>query len=263
MLPMIRVFGYDIAMYGLMNLIGVIVAIFIAIKIGRISGMEKEDVIFASMYGVIGVVVGGKILYLLINIKALWNGREVLLHNPEVLKGILTGGFVFYGGLLGSILMIVRYCRRYHISIEKMLFTLIPVIPLIHAFGRIGCFMAGCCYGIPYSGIFHIMFHSSPVGPNGINLFPVQLVESFFNLLIFMVLVVLAVKKKSTLVMITVYGSCYSIVRFSLEFLRGDVERGRFLSFSTSQWISIAIFLMTLIIIVKNKKIFFKKYLHV
>jgi len=204
------------------------------------------------MLGAVGVGVGGKLLYLGTIIKPLWINRSLLWEKKELLYQVLQGGFVFYGGLIGAFLVIYIYCKTYKIDKRKMFLAVIPSVPLIHAFGRVGCFCAGCCYGIPYTGPLHIVFEKSLVAPHGISLFPVQLVESGINILLYILLEILVRKTKSIRICLATYMLGYGIMRFCLEFLRGDTARGFAFGLSTSQWISIG-FIISAIIILVNR----------
>ena len=121
-------------------------------------------------------------------------------------------------------------------------------------FGRIGCLCAGCCYGIEYHGVGSIVFHNSEYTPNGIPLFPTQIVEAIFNFIIFIVLLLTYKKYLKTYKTIGLYCILYSILRFSLEFFRGDIERGIFFNLATSQWISIIIFITGIVIFIYENK---------
>ena len=122
----------------------------------------------------------------------------------------------------------------------------------MHTIGRIGCFLVGCCYGIPYAGIGNITYTNSQFAPNNINLFPVQIVESICNLIIFIILT--TNYKKFSNKTIELYLILYGITRFSLEFLRGDEIRGQILCMSTSQWISLIFVLVGMIKFYKEYK---------
>ena len=158
--------------------------------------------------------------------------------------GYLVGGFVFYGGLFGGLLGAFLYTRRYGISFAKFCNTAIVSVPLIHAFGRLGCFCAGCCYGVPADPPLGLYFNNSPVAPHGVALFPVQLLEAGLNLLLFFVLA-LVFRKRRRLSPVPVYLTSYAVIRFVLEYFRYDAVRGIFFGLSTSQWISVALALGT------------------
>lgn len=239
MLPTITVFHKTIAMYGLMAVLGVFTGVTIAILRRRTYHFEKDDILFASCYAGIGLILGAKVLYLLTILPKLIENWEFFISDIANLYQILSGGFVFYGGFLGAALGFYIYCQQYHIDVIKMLDFFAPVIPIIHGIGRIGCFFAGCCYGISYNGPLHVLFQHSPAAPNGIPLFPIQLVESICNLSVGILLLLYAKPERRPGKMIGLYITSYAALRFALEFLRGDTARGSFLSLSTSQWISL------------------------
>jgi phosphatidylglycerol:prolipoprotein diacylglycerol transferase len=260
MLPVIHFFGHTIAMYGLMIVLGAIAGVLTAISLGKRYSIKAEDILFSFLYGIIGLIAGAKILYLLIELPWIIENFELLVQNPDYIMSLLTGGFVFYGGLIGGLLMLICYCRKYKLKLYDMLPAIVPVIPLVHAFGRIGCFFAGCCYGIPYDGPFSITFRISDYAPNNQPLFPVQLAESTVNFIIFIILYIMSRKKIQARRILAVYMLMYSIMRFVLEFARGDTARGILLGLSTSQWFSIGLFACSIFLIaykgkIKNKNI--------
>lgn len=255
MLPTITVFGREIAMYGLCILVGAVVGIGIAVLRSKKMDVPKEDVLYASMLGMVGVAVGGKILYLVTIVDDLWKYREQLFSNVKLLLYVLQGGFVFYGGLIGAFVVIFIYCHKYGINPQNMVLAILPSVPLIHAFGRIGCFCAGCCYGMPYDGPLCVTFEKSIVAPSGVSLFPVQLLESGINLIIYVILEIIARKTKNVRIVAAVYMMGYGIMRFCLEYLRGDAFRGFVFGLSTSQWISVVLILIALIMLIKSGKL--------
>ena len=126
-------------------------------------------------------------------------------------------------------------------------------IPLFHFFGRIGCFLGGCCFGIPCE--FGFVYTINPIAEaNGVTRFPVQLLEAGFNILLFFFLYHLFKIGKYKNKLIYIYLFVYAIGRFFIEYLRGDAYRGIWFIFSTSQIISIIIILLIFI------KIFFEKH---
>lgn len=254
MLPIINIFGFEIATYGLCIFIGLIVGLIFAIKyFAKFNNIKKDDVIYSTCYAVIGVGFGAKLLYLLTNISFLIENYKSL--NWTVIEQLFRGGFVFYGGLIGGVLGIFIYSKQFKISFKNLLLTLLPIVPLIHSIGRIGCFLAGCCYGIEYSGFGHVIFQNTLLAPTNIPLFPTQIIESICNLIIFIVLIVTYKKYAGTYKTITLYCILYSMVRFTLEFFRGDLIRGSWLNLSTSQWISIVVFLLGIYLYNRKNKI--------
>ena len=147
---------------------------------------------------------------------------------------ILQSGFVFYGGLFG-VIFAVLICTKKNPKLRKKVFTLaVPAMPLFHAFGRIGCFLSGCCYGKELSKPYPVL--------NGIvfSRIPVSLMESAFEFILFGTLVWVR-KRSAEADLLRIYLTAYAIFRFANEFLRGDEIRGIFFGLSTAQWISMAI----------------------
>jgi phosphatidylglycerol:prolipoprotein diacylglycerol transferase len=239
MLPTIKIFGITIGMYGLMIAIGLITGISIAVVRSKKYGFLRQDVLFASFFGCIGLFIGAKLLYILIMLPQLIKNLEQLSAAPDLILAFFLGGFVFYGGLLGAVIGIFIYCRLFRLDFLPMLDHLIPSIPIIHAFGRLGCFFAGCCYGIPYSGVFAVSFHNAISAPDNIQLFPVQLTESVINITAGILLLIYAARPRRCGKVAGIYLLYYAIMRFILEFFRGDIARGQLLGLSTSQWISL------------------------
>lgn len=257
MLPTINIFGFEVASYGLIIFIGIIIGGVIAIQyFSKFNELKKDDVLFAILYAVIGVGIGAKLLYILTNIPFLIENYQNL-DLWDTLMQMFKGGFVFYGGLLGGILGVYIYAKQFKIPFKSLLLTLLPVVPLIHAIGRIGCLCAGCCYGMEYDGFGAIVFHNSVLAPNNVPLFPMQIVEAICNLIIFIILLCTYKKFLGTYKTLGLYLILYSIVRFILEFFRGDLIRGIYFSLSTSQWISIILLIFGIAIFIyewRNKK---------
>jgi phosphatidylglycerol:prolipoprotein diacylglycerol transferase len=125
-----------------------------------------------------------------------------------------------------------------------------PSIALAQGFGRIGCFFAGCCYGEEAKNNFGIVFHHSEFAPNDIRLIPTQPISSALNFLNFFALIFLAKRTKADGQVAGFYLIFYSVGRFIIEFFRGDLERGAVGPLSTSQFISVFLFLIGLGIVV-------------
>lgn len=122
---------------------------------------------------------------------------------------------------------------------------IVPVLPLAHAFGRAGCFFAGCCYGVPTDGILGVVYtHAIGGAPSGVSLLPIQLLEAGINLAICALLMLFTRHTRTKTFVLPVYVVCYGVARFCLEFYRYDYIRGSLFGLSVSQWISaIGVFL--------------------
>ena len=218
--------------YGLLIGLGIIAAYMTAEQRARKQGLEKEEILPLVLWCVIGGFASAKLLFWITEWKS-------VLENPRFLLQTLADGFVVYGGILGGILSGYLYCRTHGLIFLKYFDHVMPSIALAQGFGRIGCFLAGCCYGKETQSIFSITFHNSDFAPNGVALIPTQLYSSALDFLHFFLLLYINRKKKADGQVAACYLIFYSIGRFFLEYLRGDLERGAVGIFSTSQFISI------------------------
>ncbi len=232
---MITILGRTIPLYGLFCVIGATVATTVAFFLLKKRKMDKFDFACAAIFILIGVLVGAKLLFIIVSFK------DIIRLNLSFMD-IMQGGFVFYGGLIGGAFALWLYTKIYKENIKNYLDVCATVVPLGHAFGRVGCFFGGCCYGMEYDGWLSHTYDSclNPNTPLGVPLLAVQLIEAACLLVLFAVTLTVYLKTKPTFNVSFVYFIGYAILRFILEFFRGDKERGGFL-LSTSQWISVLI----------------------
>ena len=131
----------------------------------------------------------------------------------------ISDGFVVYGGIIGGVLGGYILSRIKHISFFQYADLVMPSVALAQGFGRIGCFLAGCCYGMPTHSHFAIVFHDSDFAPNNIPLVPTQLISSGLDFLHCFLLLYAAKKvQKNQGQVVSLYLICYSLGRFVLEF---------------------------------------------
>ncbi len=245
----LHLFGLTIPAYGFFIAIGVIIANLVAVAVIKRTETDFNDFIILEAYCFLGAFIGAKVLYLAVSLNDIdWERiTEIKYFNT-----LMQSGFVFYGGLIGGILATVLAGRIHSIDSKIYVRTFIFLIPMIHSFGRIGCFMAGCCYGKPYQGRFSVIFPEGSFAPSGIRLFPVQLLEAVILMVISLVVLTVLIKKYSFTV--EVYLLLYGISRFLLEYLRADENRGIFAGLSTSQWISMVLVGISVVLLVHHKK---------
>jgi phosphatidylglycerol:prolipoprotein diacylglycerol transferase len=244
MFPFFSIFGRTIGMYQIMVLAGIFAAGIYVTQICKKTGHDDNDGIIFLLIVSIGVIAGGHILYSIVNYKII----ITIIKNISVINSfdnfltavnLIFGGNVFYGGLLGGILAAMIFLKIRPLY-GYLLDIAAPAIPLFHFFGRIGCFLAGCCFGIESSFGF-TAYHSIIEEANGINRFPVQLLEALVNLVLFVLLDNFRRKNLFRKNLLYLYLLFYSVARFFIEFQRGDEYRGFFFFLSTSQVISILI----------------------
>jgi phosphatidylglycerol:prolipoprotein diacylglycerol transferase len=228
--------------YGLMIAIGVIAAYITAEYRAKRKGMNHELVFDLTFWCLIGGILGAKLLYYITQLK-------VILADPSLLLDVRRG-FVVYGGIIGGIFSGYLFTRKHKLNFLQYFDLVMPSIALAQGFGRLGCLLAGCCYGAETTSPFHLVFHDSDFAPNGVPLIPTQPISSALDFLNFFALITIAKRSKANGQVAGFYLTFYSVGRFLLEFFRGDIERGEVGPLSTSQFISIFTFLIGIAIII-------------
>lgn len=232
-------------MYGILITLGMIICLFLNKNIIKFTNKLNREFNICLLISLISVLICAKVLYIISVLPQLIDGTYTF-------KQALQSGLVYYGGMIGGLISIIIYTRIRKISTFTFINAVAIFLPLGQFFGRLGCFCAGCCYGVKndYLGIAYREGIPSNINtPTGIKLLPVQLFESVFCLLLFILLICLYLKKKNlnTPLYFSIYLTIYSIWRFIIEFFRGDMERGMLFNLSISQIISICIALSMII----------------
>lgn len=247
--PFITVFDLNLPVYFIIAVTSYIIGILICIRLAPLYGISSKYVCCAQSFIALGIILGSKLLYMLTKLPDFMDlYNKVFCHYTFMSKvRFLFAGYVFYGGLIGAVAGLYIFCRYFRLNTSAYFNILTPLIPFVHCFGRIGCYFAGCCYGICYNGPFSVYMHGS-------KRFPIQLIEAFIILLLFIFLYVYTKKKKPKgYKTFAIYLLTYSMIRFFLEFLRGDFVRGIFFGLSTSQWLSILFFISGFFLLLKNR----------
>ncbi len=256
--PYINVAGLELPVYGMIIIFSYITGLLICASLGNLYGIQRKYILSSGSFIAAGLLIGAKVLYCITKLPAFIADYGSLYSNYNLLDKIeyLFGGYVFYGGLIGAIVGILIFCKSFNFDSSSMINVLTPLIPYAHAFGRIGCFFGGCCYGMEYHGFGAITYPHNPLSPSLhlVPRFPVQLLEATLNLILFFFLYYYTRKyTPSKFKTLGIYLVCYSIIRFVLEFFRGDIIRGFLLGLSTSQWISIILLPVGIYLINRHK----------
>ena len=248
MLPSFTVLGLTIPMYGLMTAVGMLAAFLLLLKTSKYIRFTEDQILSAALWAIICGFLGAKILFWLVEIKE-------IIANPHYLLETLREGFVFYGALIGGLGGVAIYAARHKLPYFAFVDLFSPSLVLAHAFGRIGCFCAGCCYGMECDCAISVVFPTGAIAPAGVPLLPTQLMESAFLFILSVVLVRMLKKEKVFGVVASWYMILYGAWRFAIEFFRND-ERGFIGALSTSQFISIfAVAAGILLLILVTKKV--------
>ncbi len=228
--------------YGLMIGIGFLAAYLLSDYRAKRQGLDPDHVFGLAVWAIVIGLVSAKVLYYITTI-------DEIIKNPRLLLDI-PNGFVVYGGIIGGIIGGYVYCRRHKLEFLKYVDLVLPAVALAQGFGRLGCFLAGCCYGRETAGAFAVVFQESAYAPNGVPLLPTQLMSSALNFLHFFFLMWLSGRSRRDGEVGGMYLLLYSTGRFIMEFFRGDLIRGTVGALTTSQFISLftAVFGVVLII---------------
>jgi phosphatidylglycerol:prolipoprotein diacylglycerol transferase len=234
--------------YGLLLAAAYLFGLQLARVRAKNRGLDSNRVLDLGIYIIISALLGAKLLLLITDFKS-------FSADPRELLTLARSGGVFYGGLIVAVIVALWYIRRVGLPLWTTCDVFAPGIALGHVIGRFGCLFAGCCYGKPTTkpwGItFTDPFAATNVGtPLGVPLHPTQLYEAGAELLILFVLL-FSERKGRPYPGRTfwLYMLLYAISRFIIEFYRGD-ERGTVGIFSTSQFISIILAPLAIVMLV-------------
>jgi phosphatidylglycerol:prolipoprotein diacylglycerol transferase len=237
MLPYVYLNGEPFPLYAVMAIFGIIFVLIIGLVKRKTFGLRKRDIFRLVACATLGALMGGKLFSVIGNVIRFSGAPD--FWTAARWAQILNAGQVFYGGLLGAVGMAVLWAKIGRIDLKNMFNLAAYVGFAFQSFGRIGCYCAGCCYGITLADGSH---------------FPVQLVEAGFCFVMLLVFLIIKPERRwPTLPLFPVYVIIYSVGRFFLEFLRGDARRGHFWIFSTSQWIAMVLIAVAILWLKKSK----------
>ena len=250
--PVIFSIGFlKIRWYGLMYLLGFVVAIMLAKARTKkswspIKRSEVDDLIF---YCMLGVILGGRLGYVI------FYGWQQLISDPFYIFRIMEGGMSFHGGLIGVIVALWLYGRKINKDMITMMDFVAPIVPLGLGFGRIGNFINGELWGKPTNVAWSFKV-------NGTSLHATQLYEAFLEgLVLFLILWIFTEKKRPKMQSSALFLIGYGVFRFFIEFYRVPDAHLNYLAFG---WVTMGQILtapmiiigMTMFILANNKEKF-------
>lgn len=261
-----KIGDFGVPTMGVCVLVGAVLAVLLSWLLRKKSTLDwNGEVVDAIILAVLLGFVGMKVLYWIVTpdvfSTAFKNG---------VFRGILSllmEGMVFYGGLIGGIIGIILVARKKKKNFFEFSDLMAPCFCVAHAFGRIGCLLVGCCYGVAkgepmlfgaatYQGTCAVYYPELPnnEGAGPAWRLPVPLMEAVFLLVLCAVLVLIYRKSKKLGKVTGWYLVLYALWRFGIEGFRGDKIRGVYGLFSTSQWISFGILIAGIVILILSRK---------
>jgi phosphatidylglycerol:prolipoprotein diacylglycerol transferase len=231
--------------YGVLVALAFLTALWLAGRLAREKGLNPDAVTNLGIYCALAAIGGAKLMMFLIDIPY-YRG-----HPDEIFSlATLQAGGVFYGGLIAALAVSVWYMRKTKLPGWKTADVFAPAVALGHGIGRLGCFSAGCCWGVQCDRPWAVTFtnpaaHDLVGVPLNVPLHPTQLYEAFAEFLIFGILYWRIRRPHADGMIIGIYLLLYSTARFIVEFFRNH-EQGNLLGgpLDTSQWISIGLFLV-------------------
>jgi phosphatidylglycerol---prolipoprotein diacylglyceryl transferase len=239
--------GFPVYTYGLLLAAAYLLGLQFALVRGRARGLDPNRIMDLGIWIIISALAGAKLLLLIVD-------RDTFSLTLSGVMDLVRSAGVFYGGLIAAVAVALWYLWRHKMPMWTVTDVFAPGIALGHVVGRLGCLFAGCCFGrpstVPWAITFHNDFAHQNVGtPLGIPLHPTQLYEAGAELLILGIL--LALERRGRTYpgrTFWTYLLLYGISRFVIEFYRGD-PRGMVGTFSTSQFVSILIVPLAIIML--------------
>ena len=249
---LINIGGLYIHSYGVMLAIGFMVGISLSVRESRRVGMDPEKILNLSFYVLFAAIAGSRLFHCIVY-------YDQYLEDPLRVLKLWEGGLVFYGGFLGAALVSIFYTRAIKTNYWEMADIVAPGLAVGLACGRIGCFLAGCCFGAECGPDFPFAItFTNPLGL-GIKdtpLYPTQLMSAANAILLFLILWALRKKKTFHGMLFGVFLFYYAITRSLIELLRADprgfVDLGP-LHISESQLVSVAMFVIALYLFTWNR----------
>ncbi len=241
--------------YGVLVAAAFLTALWLAGRLAREAGLNPDSVTNLGIYCALAAIAGAKLMMFVVD-------HEYYAQHPGEIFSISTlrAGGVFYGGLLAALAVSVWYMRKTKLPGWKTADVFAPAIALGHGIGRIGCFMAGCCWGVECDRPWAVTF-TSPVAhelvgvPLNVRIHPTQLYEAFAEFVIFGLLYWRIRKPHGQGGIIGMYLMLYSAARFTVEFFRVH-EQGNLLNgpLDTSQWISAGLFALGAVFVWRSRR---------
>lgn len=237
MFPYFNIFGVEISIYFLF--LSLVFTAVVPIITWRAKNLNVSPVQALDVYLVVlmGAFLGSRGMYIL------YQEPQFYLENPEQILSFWNGGYIFFGGFLGSVFAGVLFCKYKKIDLEKWFNFSIPILSFGYAVGRISCFLSGCCYGKDLSGWWSVFMHE-------VHRHPTQLYASGMEFLILGVLFLVEKRKGfHAFLVFPVWLVLHGCARIVMEYFRADPRGGELFGLSVSTNISIILVVVGLSIL--------------
>lgn len=225
------ILGHPVYWYGVLVALGFVAGVTHWIILGRREGRPSSFGSDLGFWVMLSGILGARIGYVISELPE-------FMERPATIFRIDQGGLIFYGGLISATLAVLIFARIKHEKLWPFMDFAVTALPLGHAFGRIGCFINGCCYGTSSSLPWSVVV-------DGLARHPTQLYEAACNFTIYLVLLWVYCRRRHDGRILALYFMLYGLVRFVFEFYRGD-PRMRWLGFTVAQEISLLLMVVGL-----------------
>lgn len=225
-----------IPLYGILVVSGILSGLYIIYKNVKTLNYKKEENYGLILYILLGTLFGAKYFTLLTNFNKFKDNIDF--------KKI---GLSSYGAAIGIIILLIIFAKQYKKNFKELINNILPAIPLMYGISKIGCFLAGCCYGIKYNGPLSITYKYSLSAPKNISLLPIQIIETITFILIYLYI---SKKKKENKNIIGITLLLCGLSKFLLDYLRmNHIDK----ILTVNQIVSIPFIIIGLILYFKEK----------
>jgi len=229
--------------YGVMMMIGFLVGLYRAVRVAKKRGIDTSFVVDVSLYALLAGIVGARLVFILLN----WSQFR------GDLRGVLSiwqGGLSYHGGVIFSIAAILTCCKAKRLPFREIADLLAPSLAIAYGFTRIGCFLNGCCYGIPSNLPWAVKFPDLPCPVH-----PTQLYSSAASFLIFLALTRAEKWKMPAGFVFTAYIALYCVYRFLIEILRkGATAEVMVWGLTQAQIVSVGVFVVAVMVLCRMRQ---------
>jgi phosphatidylglycerol:prolipoprotein diacylglycerol transferase len=240
--------SWPVYSYGVLLALAYLAGLQLAVVRARRAGLDPAKVMDLGIYLIIAALIGAKLMLVAVDF-------NYFRTQPRELLSLVRAGGVFYGGLIAAFATGLWLVGRYRLPVWTTADLIAPGIALGHVVGRFGCLLAGCCYGRPAEGLRWAITFTDPVAsvnvgtPLQIPLHPTQLYDAGAELLILAGLLIFERRgRRFAGRTFWLYLLLYAISRYVIEIYRGD-ERGMIFGVSTSQFVSILLVPVSLVML--------------
>ncbi len=222
--------------YGVLLALGAALGMLLYTRLARSAGQDPDRAMSLALWLLVSGLVGSRLMFVALE-------PHQFAAAPWRVLAIWEGGLVFYGGLAGALIVGIILTRRWKLPVLTLMDCVAPGLALAQAVGRLGCFAAGCCHGLPWPGGWCAVTFNDPntLAIRGVELHPAQLYTSAALLLITGLLLLLWRRRSFAGQIFFTYGFLHGIARVIIETFRGDWRGEPLLGLTPTAWFALGL----------------------